>query len=132
MMPVARASAPASRRSFPLSCMRRSTSASSCSHRWNVAESVSRASSSWSETSAATSTMRIPIEHEGWLSQYRLFGDDDDFARAVVTEEHAGRWVQIDIKAEWRFAADEFLLWIEDARVGGTLTTVLEVLRPLI
>jgi len=76
--------------------------------------------------------MRIPIEHEGWLSQYRLFGDDDDFARAVVTEEHAGRWVQIDIKAEWRFAADEFLLWIEDARVGGTLTTVLEVLRPLI
>src|SRR3954468_19251404 len=53
MSPVARASTSASARSVPLSCMRRSPSASSCCHRWNVTQSVSRAPSSWSETSAA-------------------------------------------------------------------------------
>jgi hypothetical protein len=37
----------------PLSCIRRSPAASSCSHRWNAAESVPRALSSWSETSVA-------------------------------------------------------------------------------
>jgi hypothetical protein len=74
----------------------------------------------------------IPIDHEKWRDQYTLFGEDNDFAHAVVTEEHAARCTQIDIKAEWRFVADDFLLWIENARVGDTLTAALEVLRPLI
>jgi len=74
----------------------------------------------------------IPIGHEMWQARYSLIGEDEDFARAVVTEEHATRCAQIDIKAEWRFVADEFLLWVENARVGDTLTAALEVLRPLI
>jgi hypothetical protein len=74
----------------------------------------------------------IPVDHEMWLDQYILFAEDADFARAVVTEEHAARCAQIDVKAEWRFVADHFLLWIENARVGDTLTAALEVLRPLI
>jgi hypothetical protein len=74
----------------------------------------------------------IPIRHETWQARYSLFGEDDEFARAVVTEEHAARCAQIDIKAEWRFVADDFLLWIENARVGDTLTAALEVLQPLI
>jgi hypothetical protein len=74
----------------------------------------------------------IPIGHETWQAQYGLFGEDVDFARTVVTEEHAARCAQIDIKAEWRFVGDDFLLWIENARVGDTLTAALEVLRPLI
>jgi hypothetical protein len=74
----------------------------------------------------------IPIDQEMWLNQYSLFGEDGDFAHTVVTEEHAARCAQIDIKAEWRFAADDFLLWIENARIGDTLTAALEVLRPLI
>ena len=74
----------------------------------------------------------IPIDHEKWRDQYTLFGEDNDFAHTVVTEEHAARCTQIDIKAEWRFVADDFLLWIENARVGDTLTAALEVLRPLI
>jgi hypothetical protein len=67
-----------------------------------------------------------------WRDQYSLFGEDTDFARTVVTEEHAARCGQIDIKAEWRFVADDFLLWIENDRVGDTLTAALDVLRPLI
>ena len=74
----------------------------------------------------------ISIGHEMWRDQYSLFGEDSDFARTVVTEEHAARCAQIDVKAEWRFVADDFLLWIENARVGDTLTAALEVLRPLI
>jgi len=74
----------------------------------------------------------IPIRHETWQARYSLFGEDGDFARTVVTEEHAARCAQIDIQAEWRFVADDFLLWIENARVGDTLTAALEVLRPLI
>ena len=74
----------------------------------------------------------IPIGHELWRDRYGLFGDDSDFARTVVTEEHAARCAQVDIEAEWRFIADDFLLWIESARVGDTLTAALEVLRPLI
>src|SRR3954447_2570721 len=74
----------------------------------------------------------IPIDHRIWRDQYALFGEDSDFARTVVTEEHAARCTEIDIKAEWRFVADDFLLWIENARVGDTLTAALEVLRSLI
>lgn len=74
----------------------------------------------------------IPIDHKVWRDQYVLFGENDDFGRAVVTEAHAARCTEIDIKAEWRFVADDFLLWIENVRVGDKLTSVLEVLRPLI
>jgi hypothetical protein len=74
----------------------------------------------------------IPIDHQAWREQYVLFGDDDHFARTVVTEEHAARCAQIDVKAEWRFTADDFLLWIENVRVGDTLTAALDVLGPLI
>ena len=74
----------------------------------------------------------IPIGHKMWLDQYILFGEDGDYARAVLTEEYAARCAQVDIKAEWRFVADDFLLWIENARVGDTLTAALEVLQPLI
>ena len=74
----------------------------------------------------------IPIVHELWGDQYTLFGEDTDFAQTVVSDEHAARCAQADIRAEWRFAADDFLLWIENARVGNTLTAALEVLRPLI
>jgi hypothetical protein len=74
----------------------------------------------------------IPIGHKMWRDQYILFGKDSDFARRVVTEEHAARCAEIDIKTEWRFVADVFLLWIENARVDDTLPAALEVLRPLI
>lgn len=74
----------------------------------------------------------IPVGHPRWTEQYSLFGEDSDFARTVVTDEHAARCAQIDIKAEWRFVADDFLLWIENARIGNTLTAALDVLRPLI
>lgn len=74
----------------------------------------------------------IPIAHELWRGQYTLVGEDRDFAHAVLTHEHAARCAQADIKAEWRFAADDFLLWIENARVSDTLTAALEVLQPLI
>jgi hypothetical protein len=74
----------------------------------------------------------IPIAHQMWRDQYTLFGEDRDFAHAVLTHEHAARCAQADIRAEWRFAADDFLLWIENARVSDTLTAALEVLRPLI
>ncbi|WP_164704506.1 hypothetical protein [Blastococcus litoris] len=74
----------------------------------------------------------IPIAHQAWRDEYSLFGEDDDFAHAVLTHEHAARCAQADIRAEWRFAADDFLLWIESARVSDMLTAALEVLRPLI
>jgi hypothetical protein len=74
----------------------------------------------------------VPIDHEMWQNQYILLAEDSEFAHTVVTEEHAARCAQIDIKAEWRFVSDDFLLWIENARVGDTLTAALEVLRPLI
>ena len=74
----------------------------------------------------------ISIGHEMWRDQYTLLGQDGEFARTVVTEDHAARCAEIDMKAEWRFVDDDFLLWIENARVGDTLTAVLEMLRPLI
>jgi hypothetical protein len=74
----------------------------------------------------------IPVAHQLWRDQYALFGDDRDFAHGVLTSDRAARCAQADIRAEWRFAADDFLLWIENARVSDTLTAALEVLRPLI
>ena len=74
----------------------------------------------------------FPVNHEAWRDRYLLVGDDDDFARAVVTEEHAARCAEIDAKVEWRFVGDDFLLWIESVRVGDGLSAALQVLQPLI
>jgi hypothetical protein len=74
----------------------------------------------------------FPVNHEAWRDRYLLVGDDDDFARAVVTEKHAARCAEIGAKVEWRFAGDDFLLWIESVRVGDGLSAALEVLLPLI
>ena len=74
----------------------------------------------------------FPVNHDPWRERYLLVGDDADFARAVVTDEHAARCAEVDVKAEWRFAGDDFLLWIESVRVGNGLSAALEVLLPLI
>jgi hypothetical protein len=74
----------------------------------------------------------FPVDHDAWRYRYLLVGDDEDFARAVVTDEHAARCVEIDAKVEWRFAGDDFLLWIESVRIGEGLSSALEVLLPLI
>ena len=74
----------------------------------------------------------LPVDDGSFRDRYRLVGDDDDFARAVVTDEHAARCVEIDAKVEWRFAGDDFLLWIESVRVGDGLSAALKVLLPLI
>jgi hypothetical protein len=49
-----------------------------------------------------------------------------------VTDEHAARCAEIDAQVEWRFAGDDFLLWIENVRVGDGLPEALQVLQPLI
>ena len=72
------------------------------------------------------------MNDESFRERYLLVGDDHDFARAVVTDEHAARCAEIDAKVEWRFAGDDFLLWIESVRVGDGLSAALQVLRPLI
>jgi hypothetical protein len=74
----------------------------------------------------------LPVNDASFRDRYRLVGDDEDFARAVVTDEHAARCVEGDAKAEWRFAGDDFLLWIEGVRVGDGLSAALQVLLPLI
>jgi hypothetical protein len=74
----------------------------------------------------------LPVNHDAWRDRYLLVGDDDEFARAVVTEEHAARCAEIEAKVEWRFAGDDFLLWIESVRVKDGLSAALEVLLPLI
>src|SRR4051812_35570947 len=74
----------------------------------------------------------LPVNDESFRERYLLVGDDDDFARAVVTDEHAARCVEIDAKVEWRFAGGDFLLWIEGVRVGDGLSAALQVLQPLI
>jgi hypothetical protein len=74
----------------------------------------------------------LPVADESFRERYLLVGDDHDFARAVVSDEHAARCVEIDAKVEWRFAGEDFLLWIEGARVGDGLSAALQVLQPLI
>ena len=74
----------------------------------------------------------LPVDDESFRRRYRLIGDDPDFARAVVTDEHAARCAEIDARVEWRFAGEDFLLWIEDVRVGEGLSAALQVLQPLI
>jgi hypothetical protein len=84
----------------------------------------------WHETELKGT--EFPVNHEGFRDRYLLVGDDDGFARAVVTEKHAARCAEIDAKVEWRFADDDFLLWIEGARVADGLSLALQVLLPLI
>jgi hypothetical protein len=74
----------------------------------------------------------FPMNDESFRDRYLLVGDDHDFARAVVTEEHAARCAEINARVEWRFAGDDFLLWIESVRVGDGLSAALQVLQPLI
>ena len=74
----------------------------------------------------------FPVTHQAWRDRYLLVGEDDDFAHAVVTEEHAARCAEIEAQVEWRFEGEDFLLWIESVRVGDGLSAALEVLLPLI
>lgn len=74
----------------------------------------------------------LTVNDESFRERYLLVGEDEDFARAVVTDEHAARCVEIDARVEWRFAGEDFLLWIEDVRVGEGLSAALQVLQPLI
>ena len=76
--------------------------------------------------------VEVPINDESFRDRYLLFGGDADFARAVVTDEHAAHCAGIDARVEWRFAGDDFLLWIESVRVGDGLSAALQVLQPLI
>ena len=74
----------------------------------------------------------VPVDDASFRDRYLLVGDDDDFARAVVTDDHAARCAAIDARVEWRFAGDDFLLWIENVGVGDGLSAALQVLQPLI
>jgi hypothetical protein len=74
----------------------------------------------------------VAVNDESFRDRYLLVGDDDDFARAVVTDDHAAQCAAIDARVEWRFAGDDFLLWIESVGVGEGLSGALQVLQPLI
>jgi hypothetical protein len=74
----------------------------------------------------------IPIDHERWSKVFTLVGEDEDFGRAVVTNENAARCAEADIHAEWRFVNDELLLWVWRGRVDDQLVTILDVAKPLI
>jgi hypothetical protein len=76
--------------------------------------------------------VEVLVNDESFRDRYLLVGDDDDFARAVVTDEHAAHCAEIDARVEWRFAGDDFLLWIENVGVGDGLSAALHVLQPLI
>jgi len=74
----------------------------------------------------------IPIDHERWSKVFTLVGGDEDFGRAVVTDENAARCAEADVHAEWRFVDDELLLWVWRGRVDDQLITILDVAKPLI
>ena len=74
----------------------------------------------------------IPIDHERWSKVFTLVGEDEDFGRAVVTNENAARCAEADVHAEWRFVNDELLLWVWRGRVDDQLLTILDVAKPLI
>ena len=74
----------------------------------------------------------LPVNDEAFRNRYLLVGDDAEFARAVVTDDHAALCAEIDGRVEWRFAGEDFLLWIESVRVGEGLSAALEILLPLI
>ena len=73
----------------------------------------------------------VAVDHEKWSKLFTLVGDDD-FARAVVTNENAARCAEADVHAEWRFVNDELLLWVWRARVDELLVSMLDVAKPLI
>lgn len=74
----------------------------------------------------------IDIDHERWSRVFTLVGADEDFGRAVVTNENAARCAEADVHSEWRFASDELLLWVWRGRVDEQLLTILDVAKPLI
>jgi hypothetical protein len=74
----------------------------------------------------------IDIDHDRWSRVFTLVGDDEDFGRAVVTNENAARCAEADVHSEWRFASDELLLWVLRGRVDEQLVTILDVAKPLI
>ena len=73
----------------------------------------------------------IPIDHAKWSGVFTLVGEEE-FGRAVVTDENAARCAEADAHAEWRFAHDELLLWVWRGRVDERLIPILDVARPLI
>lgn len=75
--------------------------------------------------------IELPVTHEAFRDRYLLVGNDVGFARAVVADQHAARCTEIDARLEWRFAGDEFLLWIESVRMRNGLSAALRVLMPL-
>jgi hypothetical protein len=74
----------------------------------------------------------IGIDHERWSRMFTLVGENEDFGRAVVTNENAARCAEADVHSEWRFANDELLLWVWRGRVDEQLVTILDVAKPLI
>ncbi|GEL25903.1 hypothetical protein PSU4_48570 [Pseudonocardia sulfidoxydans NBRC 16205] len=74
----------------------------------------------------------IDVDHEKWSKMFTLVGEDEDFARAVVTSENAARCAEADIHAEWRFVNDELLLWVWRGRADNQLVPILDVAKPLI
>jgi hypothetical protein len=74
----------------------------------------------------------IPVDHERWSKVFTLVGEDEDFGRAVVTNENAARCAEHDIHAEWRFVGDELLLWVRRGRVDDQLVAIIDVAKPLI
>lgn len=73
----------------------------------------------------------IGIDHEKWSKVFTLVGDEN-FGRAVVTNENAARCAEADVHAEWRFVNDELLLWVWRGRVDDRLVSILDVAKPLI
>jgi hypothetical protein len=74
----------------------------------------------------------IPIDHDRWSEAFSLIGDDEEFGRAVVSNENAARCAEADVHAEWRFVKDELLLWVWRGRVHDHLLPILDVAKPLI
>lgn len=73
----------------------------------------------------------VEVEHERWSRLFTLVGQNDAFARAVVTDANAARCAEVDVHAEWRFEKDELILWARGARVSELLVQLMQVARPL-
>ena len=74
----------------------------------------------------------IPVDHERWSKVFTLVGEDEDFGRAVVSNENAARCAEHDVHAEWRLMEDELLLWVWRGRVDDQLVAIIDVAKPLI
>lgn len=74
----------------------------------------------------------IPVEHGPWSRLFTLVGENEDFGRAVVSNENAARCAEADVRVEWRFEQDELVLWVWRGRVDEHLIAVLDVAKPLV